>query len=138
MNFSYLFKHWFATLTLAPIISEIINLLFTPNSNKILGLLEVYPITVIFGFIFSVPTYIIYFLVYYFLGIKNINIKTSKLILITLAVIGIIVSFSITFNNREPEITIAYILSSIISGIIFKLSFKNDNNKTINQNKSAD
>lgn len=110
MNFSYLFKHWFATLTLAPIISEIINLLFIPNSNKIVGLLEVYPITVIFGFIFSIPTYIICFLVYYFLGSKNINIKTSKLILITLAVIGIIVSFSITFNNREPQTTIAYIL----------------------------
>lgn len=138
MNFGYLFKHWFATLTLAPIISEIINLLLFPNTNKIVGLLEVYPITVIFGFVYSVPTYIIYFLVYYFLGSKNINIKTSKLILITLAVIGIIVSFSITFNNREPEITIAYILSSILSGIIFKLSFKNDNNKTINQNKSAD
>jgi surface polysaccharide O-acyltransferase-like enzyme len=132
MNFSYLFKHWFATLTLAPIISEIINLLFIPNSNKIVGLLEVYPIAVIFGFIFSIPTYIIYFLVYYLLGSKNINIKTSKLILITLAVIGIIISFSITFNNREPEITIAYILSSIISGIIFKLNFKNDHNKTIN------
>jgi hypothetical protein len=132
MNFSYLFKHWFATLTLAPLISVIINLLFIPNSNKIVGLLEVYPITVIFGFIYSVPTYIIYFLVYHILGSKNINIKTSKLILITLAVIGIIVSFSITLNNREPEITIAYILSSIISGVILKLNFKNDHNKTIN------
>ena len=132
MNFSYLFKHWFATLTLAPIISEIINLLFIPNPNKIMGLLEVYPITVIFGFIFSIPTYIIYYLAYYVLGSKNINIKTSKLILITLAVIGIIVSFSITFNNRESETTIAYILTSIISGIIFKLNFKNDHNKTIN------
>ncbi len=132
MNFSYLFKHWFATLTLAPIISEIINLLFIPNPNKIMGLLEVYPITVIFGFIFSIPTYIIYYLAYYVLGSKNINIKTSKSILITLAVIGIIVSFSITFNNRESETTIAYILTSIISGIIFKLNFKNDHNKTIN------
>lgn len=127
MNFSYLLKHWFATLTLAPITSEIINLLFIQNSNKIMGLLEVYPITVIFGFIFSIPTYSIYYLAYYFLGEKNVNIKTSKLILITLSVIGIIVSFSITFNNREPEITIAYIFTSIITGLFFKLNFKETN-----------
>ena len=134
MNFSYLLKHWFATLTLAPIISEVINLLFIPNSNKILGLLEVYPITIIFGFIFSIPTYIIYYLAYYLLARKNVNIKTSKLILITLAVIGIIVSFSITFNNREPEITIAYVFTSIITGLFFKLNFSeiNDHNKPYN------
>jgi len=79
-----------------------------------------------FWICFSIPTYIIYYLVYYTLGSKNTNTKLINLILITLAVIGITISFSITFNNREPEITIAYILTSIISGIIFKLDFKND------------
>lgn len=123
MNWSYLFKHWLGTVFLAPIISELINILFIPASNKIIGLVEVYPITIIFGFIFSIPTYIIYSIAFYFLGVKNVKIITSKLILITLSIIGIIISFSIAFNNREHEITTAYILASLATGIFFKLKF---------------
>lgn len=123
MNWSYLFKHWLGTLFIAPIISELINILFIPTSNKIVGLVEVYPITIIFGFIFSIPTYIIYSIAFYFLGTKNVKIITSKLILITLSIIGIIISFSIAFNNREHEITTAYILASLATGIFFKLKF---------------
>lgn len=122
MNWSYLYKHWFSTIFLSPIVFDVYNLV-TEKSNRIVGLVEVYPITLIFGFLFSIPTYLLYSVVYYFFGNKNVNNSFSKLILITLAVIGIFISFYLTFNNRETEISIAYAITSITTGLFFTLNF---------------
>ena len=138
LNWDYLFKHWFATILLSPIIFDI-SYLFLENTNNIVGLVEVYYITIIFGFLFSIPTYLVYSIAYYILGKRNFNINLSKLILISLAIIGILISFYITFNNRQQEISIAYVFTSIVSGLFFKLNFKNhDHHSSHHQNKCTD
>lgn len=42
---------------------------------------------------------------------------TSKLLLITITVVGILGSFYIFFNNREPKIGLQYIAISIFLGV---------------------
>ena len=73
MNWSYLFKHWFFTLLIGPIVSQIIMSVFDVNSHRIIGLLEIYPITLIFGLFFSTPTYILYALLYFYLSVILFN-----------------------------------------------------------------
>lgn len=51
MNWSYLFKHWFSTILVAPILSDIINYYYT-DIQTLFNLTSVYPITVIFGLFF--------------------------------------------------------------------------------------
>jgi hypothetical protein len=129
MNWSYLFKHWFGTLLIGPIIVDIIIYL---NYTKIGGLLEVYPIALIFSLFFSAPTYIVYGFIYHFLCYKNIKEFYSKIILITVAVLGVYITTIIIKGNMMEDIAISYSISSIITGLIFKLNFKNDHNKPYN------
>lgn len=124
MNWSYLFKHWFSTLLIAPFINELFYF-FARNSNRVVGLVEMYPLTFVFSIVFSTPTYIIYGFVYYFLAKNEISIRHSKIILLTFTIICILVTFHIVFNAREFEISISYAVSSLITGLFFKLKFRN-------------
>lgn len=131
MNWNYLFKHWFGTLFLAPFVFELFYII-SGSSNTIVGLIEVYPITIIFSLIFSVPTYIIYGIIYYYLAKKEIGINHSKTVLILFTSISILVTFYVVFNARELYTSFAYAITSIVIGIFFKLNFKktNDNHKS--------
>jgi hypothetical protein len=123
MNWSYLFKHWFFTLLIGPIVSQIMMSVFEVNSHRIIGLLEIYPITLIFGLFFSTPTYILYALLYIYLSNNKVNIKFSKIILISFAVICVFVTTSLVKGSMMQDIAISYSIASIISGLFFKLNF---------------
>jgi len=118
-------------LFLAPFVFELFCII-SESSNKIAGLVEVYPITIIFSLIFSVPTYILYGIIYYFLAKKEVAINHSKTILILFTSISILVTFYVVFNARELYTSFAYAITSIVTGIFFKLNFKNDNHKSNN------
>lgn len=120
MNWSYLFKHWIGTIFISPIVLELFCI-FSEKSNSVVGLVEVYPITIIFSLIFSTPTHVIYGSLYYFLGKKHINLKLSKFILILFYAIGIIISFALIFGIDEVELISAYLFTSIFIGLLFKL-----------------
>lgn len=124
IKWNYLFKHWFSTLLIAPFISQIIMYITILNSNKIVGLLEVYPIALIFSLAFSIPTYILYSFLYRILGQINTKEKYAKIILIAFAVCGIFITAMIIKGSMMKDVIWSYSISSIISGFIFKLNFK--------------
>ena len=126
MNSSYLIKHWFSTLLVAPILSDIINYYYT-DIQTLFNLTSVYPITLIFGLFFSLPTYIILGITYYILEKKGVKPLYIKPILLILCSIGIIISFYIVFNKREENTVLAYLLTSIFFGMIYKIE-NNDTN----------
>lgn len=128
MNWSYLIKHWFSTLIVAPIISDITNYYYT-DIQTLFNLTSVYPITVLFGLFFSLPTYIIIGMTYYILEKKGVKPLYIKPVLLILCSIGIIISFSIVFNNREENTVLSYTLTSLLFGFIFKIN-KNETSKT--------
>lgn len=135
MNWIYIFKHWFSTLLVAPILSDIINYYYT-DIQTLLNLTSVYPITVIFGLFFSIPTYIILGIIYYILVKKGIKPLYIKPILLSFCIIGIIISFYIIFNNREENTALAYSLTAIFFGMIYKIE-NNDSNKNHLNNQSS-
>lgn len=120
MNWSYLFKHWIGTIFISPFVFELFCI-FNRNLKSVIGLVEVYPITIIFSLIFSTPTHVLYGFLYYFLGKKNINLKFSKIILILFYALGIIISFALIFGIDEVELISAYLSTSIFIGLVFKL-----------------
>jgi hypothetical protein len=134
MNSSYLIKHWFSTLLVAPILSDIINYYYT-DIQTLFNLTSVYPITLIFGLFFSLPTYIILGITYYILEKKGVKPLYIKPILLILCSIGIIISFYIVFNKREENTVLAYLLTSIFFGMIYKIE-NNDTNKNHHNNQS--
>lgn len=124
MNWNYLFKHWLFTLLLGPVVSQIIMYVNEVNPYKIVDLLSVYPLSLIFGLFFSIPTYILYGFLYYFLAKYNINLKFSKALLILLAVSGIIITTELIKGSMVLDIAISYSISSVITGLLLKLKFK--------------
>jgi hypothetical protein len=125
MNWSYLFKHWCGTLLIGPFIAYFI-FYYSSNTSRVFGLVEIFPLTLLFSIVFSIPTYIIYGSALYFLESKKFNKKIIKIVINLIAVTGIILTFHNLFNVREPLISVAYIIASVIAGSLFKL--KNDNN----------
>jgi hypothetical protein len=92
--------------------------------NKIVGLLEVYPIAIIFSLLFSIPTYILYAFLYYYLARTSINLNFAKVILISFVVIGVISTTLIIKGSIMKDIAISYSIASIITGIFLTLKFE--------------
>ncbi|MEC4004524.1 hypothetical protein OX283_007635 [Flavobacterium sp. SUN052] len=128
MNWSYLIKQWFGTLFLGTIILQLIMFQTIQNTKQICGVLAIFPISLLFGLIFSTPTYILYSFIYRFLRFKNINSNFAKIILILFVVFNVNITTNIIKGSMMNNITISYSLSAILSGLIFKLNFNNDYN----------
>ncbi|TMI62591.1 MAG: hypothetical protein E6H07_14345 [Bacteroidetes bacterium] len=109
------------TLLIAPFTSQAIEYIFGTNPHEIVGLLEVYPITLLFSIAFSIPTFLIYLICFYFLSKQDINFWGSKFILIAVTVLGIFITQAIIKGSMSQDIIIAYSVTAIFVGLILKL-----------------
>lgn len=120
LHWKYLFSHWIITLLITPFLVQLLMYLTRNNAHQIVGLVEVYPITLIVSLIFSIPTYIIYGIIDFLCLRNEIKTKNVKLILIAAALVGILITFLTVFKTRDIEITIGYFLTSLIVGLVLK------------------
>ncbi|RZJ55978.1 MAG: hypothetical protein EOO44_01345 [Flavobacterium sp.] len=125
LNWSYLWKHWFFTLLLGPVISQIIALIALFQSKLMIGLLEFYPFALIMSLMFSIPTYIIYAFVYHYLAGKSLSILVKKVILIVLAITGIYITLIIIDGTIALQLVLSYSIASVFVGLLFNLDFEN-------------
>lgn len=125
MRRTYVVLHWVLTLLIAPFTSQAILYIWGTNPHQVVGLLEVYPITLIFSILFSLPTFIVYLTSFYFLSKHNIGSTISKLILVGIAVLGVFITMTIIKGSMSQDITIAYCLTAFVVGLILKLKTVN-------------
>ena len=109
------------TLLIAPFTSQAIDYIFGINPHQVVGLLEVYPITLLFSIAFSIPTFLIYLTCFYFLSKQDINFAISKFILITVSVLGILITQTIIKGSMSRDIIIAYSVTALIVGLVLRL-----------------
>jgi hypothetical protein len=121
IHWKYIFSHWISTLLIAPFIVQLLMYLTRNNAHQIVGFVEVYPITLIFSLIFSFPTYLILAITDYLCFKKEFPEKRIKIILITIVLIGIIITFYSINIIRDLEMMVSYFLTSLATGIIIKL-----------------
>jgi len=121
MKRTFMIGHWALTLLIAPLTLQIIEYFFGPNPHQVVGLLEVYPITLLFSIAFSLPTFLIYLTCFYFLSKQDVNFIVAKLILIAISVLGIVVTQTIIKGSMSREIIIAYSVTSFVVGLILRL-----------------
>ncbi len=121
MNENYPLQHWLTTLLLAPFLPPIYEMIFEPRSGQILSLLEVYFISLVFSFIFSLPTLFIYYLVFRFIAKRNIKPLAMKFILIVLTIMGITITLLLIGGSLVPTLIFAYSLAAILTGFLFKI-----------------
>ena len=121
---TFVVAHWVLTILLAPFTSQLLQYAFIPNAHQIVGLLEVYPITLAFSIAFSLPTFLVYLTCFYFLSKRNVSPTISKYVLIGIAVTGVYVTMTIIKGSMSQDITIAYSLTTLIVGLFLKLKRK--------------
>lgn len=128
MRKTYVIGHWVLTLLIAPLISQAIEYVFGTNPHQVVGLLEVYPITLLFSIAFSLPTFLIYLTIFYFVSKEDVNVAVSKFILIVVSVLGILITQTIIKGSMSRDIMIAYSVTAIIVGLVLRL--KDNKTKT--------
>ncbi len=121
MKRSYLIGHWVLTLLIAPFTSQAIQYIWGTNPHQVVGLLEIYPISLIFSIFFSLPTFLIYLACFYFLSKHEVKWTLSKLILISVSVIGVYITMTIIKGRMSQDIEIAYSFTALIVGLTLKI-----------------
>ena len=117
----FIIGHWVLTLLLAPVISQAIEYIWGANPHQVVGLLEVYPIALVFSIAFSLPTFLVYLLCFRFLARRDINFAVAKTILIAVSIIGIYTTQTIIGGTMSQDIIIAYSVTTVIVGLLLRL-----------------
>ena|SRR5215217_1126460 len=125
MNISYPLRQWLITISLGPLILPLIELSLN-NFRNAIGLLEVYPLFLLFGIAFSLPTLLVYFIIYRFLTKRQNPEWIVKANLNLVAILGIAATyrFNLTKGNLTLKLFIAYCSVILLSSIILRLNTK--------------
>lgn len=121
MKRAFVITHWAFTLLLAPFVSQAIQYFWGTNPHEVVGLLEVYPVTLLFSAAFSFPTFLIYVICFRFLSRQPVNSVLAKFILITVSVLGIFVTQTIIKGSMTQDIIMAYSTTTIMVGLVLTL-----------------
>ena len=120
MKTNFILKHCLTTILLSPFIHNLIEYwLF--DINPIFSNAGIYIITIIFSFIFSLLTHIMYGILSIYFENKNYKTIALKSAFIIYYSLAILITFYFIFGLEELSLTLSYISVSIISGLIFKL-----------------
>lgn len=127
MRSNYSLIHWVLTILIAPFTSQAIEYIWGKNPYQVVGLFEMYPITVLFSIMFSLPTFAVYLLCFFFLSKYNVHWITAKLTLIGVTVTGICITQLIIGGSMTKEIILAYGVTGFVTGLLCNLKAKTIN-----------
>ncbi|MGC3945563.1 MAG: hypothetical protein QM762_13770 [Chryseolinea sp.] len=119
MKLGYPIKHWLTSLIIGPTIMIVYDTI--DNSKLMNDAIGVYVLFVSFGILFSIPTFIVYAWTY------NAIIKTDKsnlaikAVLITLAILGVVVTFSLIKGTLIFKASIFYSVGLIIGSLFYNV-----------------
>ena len=122
INLNYPSLVWLSTLLVSPLLWIFYNEI--QNAGDWLLLLESLPAFYTMGLIFSLPTFGLFYLVYYFIQKKRLSLIIGKIILFLVVILGIVLTFYIIGGSLVEELAIFYSISAAISIIVFKSKFK--------------
>lgn len=124
MNWTFIGGHWILTLLFGPIIFILKNAVSNLSHHNIFGFIELYPVMLIMGFAFSIPTYLLFSLIFVLIEDKNIKTIYTKIYFILLVLIGIWTTTVLISGTLWFDIAISYSISAVIIGLFFKSDFK--------------
>lgn len=115
----YPIGHWLLTILFAPFVEEAVIYLFTPQPHMVAGLVEVYPITLLFSITFSMPALLLSWALFYSLTKINVGPKVAKSIMIGFSILCISITFAIL--KMSWDIWVAYIITAVFAGMILRI-----------------
>ena len=121
MRTYYPFAHWLLTVLLSPLISTTLYCIVYQSPFKLAHFLEVYPAIISFIFIFSIPTFLCYLVLFFLLKKNQLSILVAKLCLNATAITGILITwFYVDLFSGYHQLA-GIIISTILIGFLLKL-----------------
>lgn len=121
MRILYPFAHWLLTVLLSPLISTTLYCIVYQSPFKLAHFLEVYPAIISFIFIFSIPTFLCYLVLFFLLKKYPLPILVAKLCLNATAITGILITwFYVDLFSGYHQLA-GIIISAILIGFLLKL-----------------
>ncbi|MBX9892681.1 MAG: hypothetical protein K2Y12_10210 [Chitinophagaceae bacterium] len=121
MRTFYPFAHWLLTVLLSPLISEALFCLVYQSPFKLAIFIEVYPAIISFIFIFSIPTFLCYFVLFFLLKKNQLPILVAKLCLNATAITGILITWFYLDGGFGYHQLAGTIISTVLIGFLLKL-----------------
>lgn len=121
MNWSYVFKHWGTTILMTSII---LSTYMGFENQEVFNDMWLFPWILIGGIVLSIPTLIVYILLFYLLNRYEISVKRVKAILISLTIMGIFTTCYILSKTWSLGIVLSYGVIAVVSGMLFRLKKK--------------
>ncbi|MFD1550900.1 hypothetical protein DNU06_05140 [Putridiphycobacter roseus] len=119
-SFIYPFSHWLLTLIISPFIVMMVS--DSPYLNNIGAVF----IMMLFGLLYSLPTFIIYIIGFFIFKKYNINLFILKTSLIFTALIGMVLTILLLFDQDEFVFIVSYGIIINILGLMLPISRKKD------------
>ena len=124
MDWCYIFKHLGGTLILAPLLSQFAKEIGFGNPREVVGLLEVFPLTLSASIVLSIPTLFTYLFVYHVVQRWGMKIHWIKLVLIIWTICGISLTLYLLCGSVMLQISVYYMIASAICRILIKMKRK--------------
>lgn len=121
MRSYYPFAHWLLTVLLSPLISTTLFSIVYQSPLNIAHLFEVYPAIIIFIFIFSTPTFLCYWVLFFLLKKYQLPILVAKLCLNATAITGILITWFYLDGGFGYHQLAGTIISTLLIGFLLKL-----------------
>lgn len=119
MNKSYPVKLWLTTVVTGPLLPAIYEVLRSSQKDAA-SYLHIYPLFFLFGLFYSIPTFLLSYLVYNSM-IKRTQSSLAIKTLLNLAIIAaVFLTFWIIGGSMAPTLSIAYSAAAVISSLFYK------------------
>src|SRR5882672_110448 len=112
MKLAYPLKHWLTSLTIGPLLAIVYDAIST--SQLMTDALGIYFLYVTFGLFFSLPVFLLYLLTFNKIVKTKKSSLTVKVILNIVAVVGVIVTFSLIKGTSTFMASIFYSVALIV------------------------
>jgi len=120
-NKSYPIIHWLISILIAPL------LLFVIRGQDVTVDLSFLPYYWLFGFVLSIPVFLIYWISYERLCKKIFSATTLKLTLDGICIIGIFITFTIMNGSLEFVLSTVYSVTVVVVSLFLKIQRKESN-----------
>ena len=120
---SYPYKHWLTSIILVPIFSILYNFAFA-EWQRALDSLKAFPIFFLIGIIMSIPTFVIYLILFIYLDKYTNSEFIIKSILNLVTFICMFLTFLI-LGSQEQELATMYTASVLITSFFYRINEKN-------------
>lgn len=121
---TYPYKHWLTSLAVGALILFIIDIVSGNNNlNDAVGMCILYAV---FGFIFSIPVFILYLLLFNLLIRKSNSVLMIKTILNSIAIVGLFITIKLIGGTMmTPKFASYYSVILIVCSLFYKIKKQN-------------